>query len=261
MDFIPIIIAFASALIGVVGNTWDSNKTGIRKITLTGWMVVVLAGTSLAYGGIVIQQKNKEIIEIGKIRHIAHNQITDGVKYIVRHLTDGDLRERDSIKNTLETLKTIDYQRKIGKTRLVTFQGMGGVVSDGPLGGFENTYELFDANINNGKNLLDDVLIKYAQFLKPETIIKINKLLHNNFFVSKYTFTRNKTYFEEGLNDEVNGAKKSPWNYLGLYYFNAVYWGNGQRPGNNEDFNDFISSIESLTMQIKSSCFECAKQP
>ena len=164
MDFLPIIIAFASALIGVVGNTWDSDNVGIRKITLTGWMVVLLAGISLVYGGVVIQQKNKKIIEIGEIRNIAHNQISDGVKYLIRHLTDGDLRKQNSIKNILETLRTNEYQRKIGKTRLVTFQGMGGVVSDGPLGDFKNPYELFDANINNGKHLLDDALIKYHSF-------------------------------------------------------------------------------------------------
>lgn len=251
MEFIPIIVAFASALVGVVGNTWNSDQVGIRKVTVTGWVVASLAVISLIYGIQVLQKKNEEIIEVSKIREVAHAQISDGVGFIVRHITDGELRKQNSITETLIKLKEKEYQKKIGETRLTQYRGMGGVVFDGPLGGFSNPYELYDANISHGKSLLDDSLIKYAQFLKPKTIIQVNEVLNDPFFLNNYTFARHKEYFDQGLQDEENGADKSPWNYLGLYYFNAVYWGSGKREGSNEEFNKFISKIERLALSVE----------
>lgn len=246
MDFIPIVIAFFVSLVGVVGGTWKSENSGIKKVTLTGWVVIVLAILSCTYGIRTIHLKNQEIFQVDRIRTMSHSQITDGVNFLIRHLFTQELEEKESLKKSLDALTDEDYQRKIGQTLLVSYPELGGdIVSDGPLGVFENPYELYDANIEHGKYLLNDVLIKYARFLKPETIILINKVLHDDFFRNRFQFSQHKTLFVEDL------MEKSPWNYLGLYYFNAVYWGGNPRNGDNENFNAFIHKVRKLIIHIR----------
>lgn len=48
VEVLPLLIAFAATLVGIVGNTWDKRRQGLRKLTGVGWVVVLLAVASLA---------------------------------------------------------------------------------------------------------------------------------------------------------------------------------------------------------------------
>ncbi len=251
MEFIPVIVALLSAFIGVVGNTWNPHKSGIWKVTTTGWMVVVLAVVSFGYGAWILQDKNRQISQRAEIRIIAHTQIVEGIDFLTRHLR----LDNSGLRDRLKQLTDSNHQDEIGKDRLVHFPGLeGGIVSDGVdgrMGGYREVYELYDANIEYGKNLLNDVLIKYVDFLDPSTIIEISQILHNKFFLNEYKFSKHKDFFELGLlNEKEHGVDKSPWNYLGLFYFNAVYWGDSQRKGDNTEFNGFIMKLQTLFSKL-----------
>ena len=86
MDFIPVFVALLSAFIGIVGNTWNQDNHGIKKMTRTDWMVVVLAVLSFGYGAWIIQDKNRKISQQSEIRIIAHAQIIEGINFLTRHL-------------------------------------------------------------------------------------------------------------------------------------------------------------------------------
>ena len=119
------------------------------------------------------------------------------------------------------------------------------------MGNFKETYALYDANIEHGKYLLDDVLNKYAEFLDPSTIIHVSQVLRDKYFLNRYIFSKHKDYFELGLLDEKeHGVDKSPRNYIGFFYFNAVYWGDSQRKGDNRECNCFSVKLQNLYAKL-----------
>ena len=63
-DIITVVATFSAAIVGIVGNTWNKNKKGIMKLTITGWIAVTLAFLGL-YS--TVQQsidKHKRIITL-----------------------------------------------------------------------------------------------------------------------------------------------------------------------------------------------------
>jgi hypothetical protein len=47
IEVLRLMIAFAATLVGIVGNTRDKRRKGPRRLTTTGWLVVVFAALSL----------------------------------------------------------------------------------------------------------------------------------------------------------------------------------------------------------------------
>ncbi len=62
-DSIPLIIGLLSALIGIRGDTWHDRAKGWRRLTLTGWIVAVLAVGSFAAALLNAYSSHKEVAQ------------------------------------------------------------------------------------------------------------------------------------------------------------------------------------------------------
>lgn len=53
------LLAFGAALVGIVGNTWDSKKTGIARLTGVGWaaLLIALVGIALSTYKVVVDHR------------------------------------------------------------------------------------------------------------------------------------------------------------------------------------------------------------
>lgn len=68
MDYIPIVLAFATALVAIIGNTWNKNETGIKKLTTSGrWTLALIAVSLVCSVALTYQQRDqKQREEIAK---------------------------------------------------------------------------------------------------------------------------------------------------------------------------------------------------
>ncbi|NME70221.1 hypothetical protein [Flammeovirga aprica] len=75
IDVITILSTFIATLIGIIGNTWDSKKEGLSKLTVTGRIAVVIAIIAIILAGIQIKEKNRKAISTQQLQSIALNEI------------------------------------------------------------------------------------------------------------------------------------------------------------------------------------------
>lgn len=246
MDFVPLLTAFAAALLGVFGGKWDKDKRGLRKLPWSGWFAMFLAVAALGHGVWTLNDKNRQISDVARIKQIAYDQIVVGTDFLLLHLADREVRDMKSNSTKFARLREPTYLEQIGKTSLVNYTGAG-VVTDG-VGSpdFTHTWELFDFNISRGEQLLNDSLVKYGHLLEPEVVIRVNEVLRDNFFRAKFRFRHNQTYLDEALGEWKRNYKDSPWGSLGLFYFNAVYEGPSKRTGKYEEYLRFLSKVQGL---------------
>lgn len=246
MDFVPVLTAFVATLVGVFGGKWDHEKRGLGKLPWSGWIAAVLAVVALGHGVWTLNEKNRQISDVARVKQIAYDQILVGVDFLLLHLADREVRELKSNTAKFARLREPAYLDQIGKTSLVNYTGAG-VVTDGvDSPGFTHAWELFDFNITRGEQLLNDSLVKYGHLLEPEAVVRVNEVLRNNFFRAKFRFRHNQIYLDEALGEWKRAYKDSPWGSLGLYYFDAVYEGASKRPGKYEDYLQFLSKIQGL---------------
>ena len=57
LDFIPALLAFTFAVLGIVGRTKDDTKTGTKKVTKVGWLFLVLSAVTMALGVYSVRAK------------------------------------------------------------------------------------------------------------------------------------------------------------------------------------------------------------
>ena len=101
------------------------------------------------------------LAQLDSVRAVAHGQIREGLGFLLRHLADHDLRDSVSDDSIFRTLEDTTYLAKAGEVALINSDGSG-LVFDGPNGGFVHPWELYDANIQHGKHLIDDAILKYG---------------------------------------------------------------------------------------------------
>jgi hypothetical protein len=243
MDYIPILIIFLSALIGIFGKSWDESKKGIKRITPKGWITITLAVFSFFFAILTINSKNQRLLKISEIKVFAEKQIFEGTNYLIRHLVSHDLRIEKSNSEIFKSLKDTSYLFDCGKSIIIN-PDSSGLVFDGSNGGFIHSWELYAANIATGERILNDALVKYIDILEPETIILINEVLNDNFFIKKFKLKDAKMYFDEAIYHYKENHTYVAWSYLGLYYFDKVYVGTDRNPGNYADFIVFINKLE-----------------
>jgi hypothetical protein len=136
---------------------------------------------------------------------------------------------------------------KLGRSCLIG--GAGGVADGyGGVGGFfKHPWQLHEFNINHGRTLLDDVLVKYSAFLEPVAILRINDVLADEFLVTKFSFAGGSKGYIDLASDEIaTSAACSGWGALGLYYFNAVYLPGDERAPEYRVFLALLAKIEAL---------------
>jgi hypothetical protein len=249
IDFIPLFTAFVATLVGIIGHTWDERRRGLHRLTTTGRAVVALGVVSLAYGTWTIYDKNRQISDVARVKQIAYQQIFEGLDALLLHLADRDVLGMQSNDDIIKRLRDPSYLEELGKEDLVNYTGSGTLVD--PIAndpGFTHPYQLYDSHISLGEQLLNDVLVKYAHLLQPETIVRINAVLHDDFFRRKYKFSQHQVLFDQGVDDWKRTGEYSPWGTVGLYYFNAVYTGKSKRSGKYDDYLAFISRINELVV-------------
>lgn len=250
-DYLPIIIGLFAALVGIFGKSWDEKKAGIKRITLKGWMVILLAVVSFAFAAWTIAKKNEQLSKVADIKTIANKQIFEGVNYFLRDLVVPN-KSNDSI---FIELKDTSFLAKVGHEILIN-PDSSGVIVNGINGDFIHPFELHSANIKYAEGLLNDAIIKYSSVVDPETIILINNIISDKFYKEKFKLTTQKMYLDLAITEYRDNWKNNfepfytPGSYLGLYYFDRVYDGKGKRPGDFTDFLSFIDKIEKLVQHI-----------
>jgi hypothetical protein len=250
-DYLPLIIGLLSALVGIFGKSWDDTKKGLKQITTKGWIVIFLALSSFGFAAWTISKKNKQLDKIADIKSIANKQILNGINYLLRDLVVPN-KSNDTI---FIELKDTSYLADLGN-KIIINPDSSGVIVNGINGDFIHPFELHSANIKYGEGLLNDAIIKYSSVVDPETIIFINNIINDKFYKEKFKLTTQKMYFEIAISEYKSNWKNdifplyTPWSYLGLYYFNRIYDGNGKRPGSFTDFLTFIDKTQKLVLHI-----------
>jgi hypothetical protein len=68
MEYVSASIALFAALIGIIGNTWAPSAKGIRRITTTGWCVLVIASIACLVSVIQATQRQAELEHVERNR-------------------------------------------------------------------------------------------------------------------------------------------------------------------------------------------------
>ena len=85
MDFILISAAFLTALIGAIGNTWDTSKVGFKKLRPVGWLAisVALVTAVFSFWKTIEDDKEKE-----RLRTQISQTATDALIILTQELSD-----------------------------------------------------------------------------------------------------------------------------------------------------------------------------
>lgn len=193
MDYIPIILAFTSALVAIVGNTWDKNEIGVRKLTASGRFTLALTFFSLIYSlASVYQIRNQkhqeelEKIKLGKIISAEVSKSLDAIASPFRHLymeNNGGkyIPERDITFDLMLTEPMLEKaQHTCLELRPQTFYSI-------PDSGTWN--DIFRSGISSGIARLDKLVDRYGVSMNTEVLVAIHDLQVNGYF-SRYAFMR-----------------------------------------------------------------------
>lgn len=111
VDTLPLLIAFAATLVGIVGNTWDKRRRGLRKLTVTGWLVALFAALSLAVSGYQARQgflaKQERAAKAALLWTLARDETLDAIWGIVdpferlADLRNARAREADPVADAI----------------------------------------------------------------------------------------------------------------------------------------------------------------
>ncbi len=248
-SYVTLAVAFLMTLVGIVGNTWNVHRRGLRRLTPIGWTVLVLALTALVVGLLEARRKDAEIRDVYAIRQVAHRQVLEAVSYLIRHLmTQYEMRSLDNA-GLLAAIRKVDNLSKLGRTCLV--DASGGSITDGfgGVGGaFEQPWQLYAFNVDHGRGMLDDVVTKYAAFVTPQLLLKINDVTADEFFVSKFTLTPGKYWIDLALAETKESITCSGWGTIGVHYFNAVYIRGKERA---PDYRAFLMWLDKLQRLVE----------
>ncbi len=186
MEYIPIFLAFASALVAIVGNTWDKSEVGLRKLTTTGRVTFALVVFALIYSiGSTYQQrdqKQREVIEKKKLGKIINTEISksldaiaspfrdlyienNGGKYIPKNDISFDLMLKESMLEKAQ-LTCLELRPK-------TFYSI-------PDSGTWN--DIFRSGITSGIGRLDRLVDRYGISMSVDMLDAINDLQVNGYF-------------------------------------------------------------------------------
>jgi hypothetical protein len=246
-SYYALAVAFLMTVAGIVGKTWDTRRHGLRRLTRTGLAVMLLAVASLTIGVLETRKKDAQIRDIHSIRRIANRQVLDAVSYLTRHLLAERLANGLDNKALFAAIEDPANLSKVGQDCLVDV--LGGVVADGygGVGGsFEQSWQLYSFNIDHGRKMLDDVIVKYGSFVEPELILRINDVLADDFFVNRFPLTSDKFYLDLALSETKESISCSGWGTLGLYYFNAVYIHGKERAPDYRAFLGLMGKVRAL---------------
>jgi len=245
LDYAPAILAFIFAMLGIFTKTKDDSKTGLGRVTKAGWFFLLLSAVSFALGAYTIRAKHIALEKRSIVAGIARDRIADGVALLVRPFCASDPAfETTGIDGLFLTISSGENLEALGRKRTVSVNGMGERVVSGatnlPYSEFEELYQLFDFYVLSGKEIISSTLDSFGGYLSEDEIISVSSLLSDPFLNDDYILRGKIGYFELGLSDEAESGGTSPWNTVGLHYFDAIYEGNSARAGDLVPAREFL---------------------
>ena len=237
MEYVPLIISLLSALVGIRGYTWDDKN---NRITRFGKIIILLSLFSFATAFYTIKIKNHQISDTNSIRKIAYGQIKLGIERMLTPLEFGSA-VKDSIINFAVLEDTVHLSELFRTSVLNPFKGL--IIA----GGFDNNYQRDSALIQEGENLLNDVIIKYNKYLDAETIVYINNIISDSYFNRKFKLKESSWLIQRAVatqNDSTLSLDKRLHPAFSTY---GAYYSTGDINGHHK-YNGILSLIKKVKM-------------
>ena len=246
IDYFAVCLGFIAALVGIAGDTRAPRRNGRRRLTLVGWMALATAIASLGLGVLTISGKNSELVQLDRLRVVAYRQLQEGLKELLQHLVIGQFSGSSVDAAFFDAVKTKDYLGRLGRLQLVNIWG------GQPIGyyyrGLRHPYEAYDYHIQHGVSVLNDALIKYGHVLDVETLLLVNEVLFDKFFVEDFRFDGSHRTFLDLAHGDLRDAD---WGLLGLYYFDASAEEAKRGEGEYGPFLEFVGKAEKLVAHLR----------
>lgn len=205
MEYIPILLAFAAALAAIIGNTWDKNEVGLKKLTVPGRFTLALIVFSLIYSLCSANQqrdqKQREDLEkqkLGKIINIEISKSLDSIASPFRSLyienNGGQYIPGKEITFDLMLTESmlVKAQRTCLELRPETFHSI-------PDLGTWN--DIFRSGITSGIGRLDRIVDRYGILMSAEMLDAIHDLQVNGYFSGYAYIPRRRDSSEKPKNN------------------------------------------------------------
>ena len=255
LDYLPAFLAFTFGVLGVVTKTKDNSKSGIHQITKAGWLFIFLSATSLVFGGYTISAKQVTLEKRAIIADIAREWIVGGISLILKPLCGNDSVYQETEPAAIfANLASEDNISEVGKQRAKKQAWVGGKILSSssllPYKTFDEIYQLHDYYVSEGESIVMRTLGSFGTYLSEDEIIPISTLLSDSFLNNDYKLSGKLPYFDMGLEEEKGSGDTSPWNTLGLHYFDAIYEGSSARAGDLEPVSRFLDKAEAAIVVV-----------
>ncbi|STR45176.1 hypothetical protein [Iodobacter fluviatilis] len=206
MEYIQVILAFAAAIVAIVGTTWDKTQTGARKLTTPGRFTLALVVFSLIYSGVSTyqqrEQKQTEELDKKKIDKIVSTEIDRSLISLLEPFKSlygeykgiGYVPEKEiTIEMMLDESALDAAQHTCLALRPKTFDTF-------PDSGTWN--DIFRANISSGLNRVDRLVDRYGIKMNADMLDALHDLQANGYF-SGYARPR---VVHEGTIEKTKGS-------------------------------------------------------
>lgn len=192
MEYIPIFVAFALAIVAIVGNTWDKNAVGVKKLTISGRWTFALLFVALIFSLFSAYQqrdeKQNQETEKKRLGTIINTEIAKSLTAITSPFRSlymenkgGNYIPEEEITYDLMLADSMieKAQNTCLELRPVTFFSV-------PDSGTWN--DIFRAGITSGIGRLDRLVDRYGLSMNTEMLDAIHNLQVNGYF-SGYAYT------------------------------------------------------------------------
>lgn len=206
MEYIPILLAFGAALAAIVGNTWDKNEIGLRKLTVSGRFTLALVVFSLIYSLCSAyqqrDQKQHEDLEKKKLAKIINAEISKSLDSIISPFRDLYIENNDgkyipgkdiSFDQMLTESMLEKAQHTCLELRPKTFYSI-------PDRG--TWHDIFRSGISTGIGRLDRIVDRYGISMSAEMLDAIYDLQENGHF-SGYAYIPRRRESSERSRDTM----------------------------------------------------------
>jgi predicted transposase YbfD/YdcC len=209
-----VVIAFITVLVGIVGKSWDEKQEGLRKLTLKGRIVVLIAAITCSiniYKNIEHRKDmNWQNEQREKLRKIAYQDLGKAIDHLLLPFAYVYVENLD--KSAYATLFSEDSNRFLALsdprfTRHMDMLDFRSIPQNSIFSG-KTWGEYFAEDINRTSEELNMLWQKYALYYEPSTIIQINSILHDTYVNMRQTnstlFFRNPSAAKGSKNGDYN---------------------------------------------------------
>ena len=241
MDYLLLILSFVSALLGIVGNTWDKKKKGIKKLTTLGGVVITVLLFSFILTMSSIYKKNKEF---SNIKSLVYSKIELGIWDILSPFHfDGPVIDT---ANYFCKIKDTVYLSKLYEESLFDPFARFGT-------SWTHPYKRDSINLKKGEDLLNEAIDNYHDVLDSKTIQLISSILTDDYYNSRYKLSYQHTLILISLSKYEDKTLQIPDRYHLPFSTYGSFYNDGDMKGHNpyDGILSLIQKIEVLYRYIK----------